>query len=68
MMISLRGCLMQTWLGFVCLLILLHNGFMGYQNDIVVPDSLLRLVKDLDLWNIFHGSYVWVPTSRFLMR
>nr|GEX83770.1 phospholipase-like protein [Tanacetum cinerariifolium] len=44
----------------ICLLMLLHMGFLGRQPINIVRDELLMLVEDLDSWNLFPwGSYVW---------
>jgi hypothetical protein len=51
----------------VCLLMLVHYGFMGVQDDIAIPEGMIRLVEDLESWNSFPwGSYIWAHTHHCL--
>ncbi|KAE8712815.1 hypothetical protein F3Y22_tig00110223pilonHSYRG00073 [Hibiscus syriacus] len=44
----------------VCLLILLHAGFLGREARQPIPNDLIKLVEDLNAWNLFPwGSYLW---------
>jgi hypothetical protein len=44
----------------VCLLFLFQYGFMGVQDEIAIPEGVIRLVEDLESWNSFPwGSYIW---------
>lgn len=47
----------------LCLLILLHTGFLGREAKLCVDEQILLLVDDLDAWNNFPwGSYIWDAT------
>ncbi|KAE8685487.1 transcriptional corepressor LEUNIG-like isoform X7 [Hibiscus syriacus] len=47
----------------VCLLILLHTGFLGREARQPIPNDLIKLVEDLNAWNLFPwGSYLWKAT------
>ncbi|KAE8722406.1 hypothetical protein F3Y22_tig00014064pilonHSYRG00115 [Hibiscus syriacus] len=47
----------------VCLLILLHAGFLGREARQPIPNDLIKLVEDLNAWNLFPwGSYLWKAT------
>ncbi|KAE8671069.1 hypothetical protein F3Y22_tig00111996pilonHSYRG00069 [Hibiscus syriacus] len=47
----------------VCLLILLQAGFLGREGRQPIPNDLIKLVEDLNAWNMFPwGSYLWKAT------
>ena len=47
----------------VCLLILFHAGFLGREARQPIPNDLIKLVEDLNAWNLFPwGSYLWKAT------
>ncbi|KAE8723714.1 Ubiquitin-conjugating enzyme E2 7 [Hibiscus syriacus] len=47
----------------VCLLVLLHVGFLGREARQPISKDLILLVEDLNAWNLFPwGSYLWKAT------